>query len=208
MRVLVFGDSLTHGQFDSQGGWVERLKCWHFRPQIKGIATDETPYIYNLGIGGDTTAGLLQRFSAETTARNRQGDEPLALVFAIGINDSLRFPGTPDVSSPEQYGAELRQLYQLAEAKSSLIMFVGLTPMVESDLPGPLYQNERVWQFETVLRDFVQEKQVNFVPLFEVITSKLDAGEKLYVDGLHPNDQGHALIYEQVKPKLEDLIRS
>ena len=77
MRILIFGDSITYGAWDTElGGWANRLR----------IAFDKENQdwnIYNLGVSGDTINDVLKRFDVECQAR-----EPEKLIFAIGINDA------------------------------------------------------------------------------------------------------------------------
>lgn len=58
MNILVFGDSIALGLWDENGGWVGRLTEFLIK---RSIAADleENFEVYNLGISGDTTEGLL-----------------------------------------------------------------------------------------------------------------------------------------------------
>ena len=84
-QILIFGDSITWGAWDEEGGWAQR-----FKKEIdkKAITANFTSYhsVYNLGISGDNTNDLLERFESETQRRLDEGEEAIIL-FAIGIND-------------------------------------------------------------------------------------------------------------------------
>jgi len=79
MNVLVFGDSIGLGLWDENGGWVGRLTEFLVK---KSIASDldEDYEIYNLGVSGDTTEGLVERFEFET--RYRVGESETAIIFS------------------------------------------------------------------------------------------------------------------------------
>src|ERR1043166_2094143 len=132
MNVLVFGDSIAYGEFDSRGGWASRLKTDYFAEWVKNPDNDP-PLLYNLGIASDVTARLARRLPAEAEARRSLwfGPENLALVIAIGINDSLSQNGQ-HFSSPEKYAKDLHKLYKAARRYSDKLLFVGITP-VEQD---------------------------------------------------------------------------
>jgi lysophospholipase L1-like esterase len=50
MRILVFGDSITQGFGDTEGGWVERLRHDYDVETIKDLrANTNYPTIFNLG---------------------------------------------------------------------------------------------------------------------------------------------------------------
>lgn len=71
MRVLVFGASITQGYWDTQGGWVQRLRTHYDKKQIADL-TKDNPSVFNLGVSADTTKDILERFEAETKARSRK----------------------------------------------------------------------------------------------------------------------------------------
>jgi lysophospholipase L1-like esterase len=202
MRILVFGDSIAYGEYDSRGGWATRLQVDYFAERVKQQRAG-LPLLYNLSIGGDITAHLTKRLPAEIEARRPLWSDSfdIALVIAIGINDS-GFHNGQAVSSPERYAADLQALYDQARRYTDKLLLEGLTP-VEQD--NDSYTNDRIWQFEQTLRRFAEEKGAPHVPLFETFQAHLKKEPKLFVDGLHPNDKGHQLIYAAVKPQLKKL---
>ncbi len=60
MRVLIFGDSITYGAWDTEAGWVERLKREAHRQTIQSEGKSKIQ-ILNLGIGGDSSTKILKR---------------------------------------------------------------------------------------------------------------------------------------------------
>lgn len=84
INCLFFGDSITYGEYDGVlGGWTDVLKRYfHSRFINENI---EELNVFNLGIGGETTNGLVKRFSTEAAARTSP-DQNL-IFFAYGAND-------------------------------------------------------------------------------------------------------------------------
>ena len=204
MRILVFGDSIAYGEYDSQGGWATRLYLDFLNRQAEDMDT-EHPFIFNLSIGGETPAGITKRLAAEVEAR-RWGEEEFALVFAVGINDA-RMLDDFTVSSPDRFRQDLEKLYDSAKKYARKMLFVGLTPVEDLNMPDGSFRSARIRKFDLALRDFAEAKRVRYVPLFETFAKKMEEGHILTLDGLHPNDEGHRLIYVRVRPALEDLIR-
>jgi lysophospholipase L1-like esterase len=66
----------------------------------------------------------------------------------------------------------------------------------------------RVREFELVLREFAANSGSEFVNLMEPFQAHLDDGQSLLVDGVHPNNEGHELIYRAVKPALAQWLPS
>lgn len=205
MRILVYGDSITQGFYDSQGGWVERLR----RRYDTATNSGDRPTFFNLGISGDMTANVVKRFAVETENR-RSLNQGFAFIFAIGINDTYLKGGQP-VSTPEAYADALDMLFAAAGHYSNRILFVGLTP-VDEPRTTPVswinidYTNARILEFEDVLRKFCLKNELPHVEVFGKFQAK-QKEQNLLSDGLHPNDAGHELIAELVKPELDRLMQ-
>jgi lysophospholipase L1-like esterase len=210
MRVMVFGASVTQGFYDTKGGWVARLWEYYTKRLLDG-GKDIT--IFNLGISGDGSDRLVKRFENETIARKFPGEE-FSFVFSIGTNNSwFRSDGSP-ASTPENYADDVRNLINSARRFSSIIMFLGIGPCDETRAhPVPwnkdiFFTNERLKLFDQTLANICREEQVEYLPIFEPLKKRLDAGEDIYEDGLHPNDAGHQLIFELVRPALDELLNT
>lgn len=207
MRVLIFGDSITQGFWDIEGGWVSRIRKHYDQQMIDGTDNDP-PTIFNLGVSGNSSDDVLARFENETKAR---ATEEIAFVVAIGVNDARTKAGV-NYSDPNRYKQNLSEILRLAKQHSSKILFVGLTPCVE-ERSNPVswgdtgYTNGRIKEFDDALRQFCEEEQVLFVEVFEPF-AKAEAETELLPDSLHPNDEGHQLVADLVLPKLQDLLRA
>lgn len=207
MRVLIFGDSITQGFWDIEGGWVSRIRK-HYDQQMIDGTDDDPPTIFNLGVSGNSSDDVLARFEDETKAR---ATEELAFVVAIGVNDARTKAGI-NYSDPTRYKQNLGEILRLAKQHSSKILFVGLTPCVE-ERSNPVswgdtgYTNGRIREFDNTLREFCQESQVPFVEVYEPF-AKAEAESELLPDSLHPNDKGHQLVADLVMPSLLELVHS
>ena len=201
MRILVFGDSIAWGASDTQGGWVARLDR-----MIKMNAGSQTagayPQIYNLSISGETIHGTLERFEAE--ANSRRGQHDLAIVFAVGVNDTLIEDDTPwcEVAAVEH---DLRELLEKSHRFSGDIFFLGPVAVDESrtrpvSWGNYVYTQARIDEFEAMYQKVSDEQKVTYISLREVFTGR----PELLSDGLHPTDQGHEVICQLVCPKLDE----
>ena len=208
---MVFGDSITQGFWDTEGGWVNRLRRHYDVQIIKNLKDEENyPAVFNLGISGDTTHNVLGRLEDETEARLWPGEE-LAFIFSVGSNDAAVEGSGREWSSTQGYRKELEGIVKRAKDYSSKIMFVGL-PSCDEKLTTPVfwtdihYTNKRMFEFEKVMRDFCADQQILHVPTFETFQEKLKTGYGLFADGLHPNNEGHELIFQLVRPELDKLL--
>lgn len=205
MRVLVFGDSITQGFWDMEGGWVSRIRK-HYDQQMIYDADNDLPSIFNLGVSADSSDDVLVRFENETKVR---ATEEIAFIIAIGVNDARTKAGV-NYSDTNRYKQNLSEILKLAKQYSNKILFIGLTPCVE-ERSNPVswgdtgYTNGRIKEFDAALREFCDENQVKFVEVFEPF-AKAEAARELLPDGLHPNDNGHQLIADLVLPKVQELL--
>lgn len=210
MRVLVFGASITQGLWDTEGGWVNRLRRHYDTLQIPQPTKYDQPSVFNLGISGDTTKEVLKRFKNEAEVRIWPG-EKFIIIFSIGTNNARTDESGKTESTTEEYRADLEALIQQAQEFSGKIMFVGLPPCDEKlTTPVPwrniYYRNAQIFDVERVMRELAAKYNYPHVPTFETFKAKLDKGENVFADGLHPNNEGHELIFQLVRPELDKLL--
>lgn len=185
MIICIFGDSIAWGASDyEKGGWVERLKAY-FLEQTDDVS------VYNLGISGDTAAGVLARFERE--AKTRIAD---IIVFAVGINDSQ------DHEATKEFEKNISELVERAKRITKRVTFVGLTKVDESKVnpipwaPDFSYRNDRVKAYDGIIRSVCEKEKVQSIEMFDVLdASDLD-------DGVHPNSEGHRKMFERIKKEI------
>jgi lysophospholipase L1-like esterase len=210
MRVLVFGASVTQGFWDTEGGWVQRLRKYYDKQQVDNWS-NERPTIFNLGVSGDSTREILKRLEAETQAR--QTDRGLAFIISVGVNDSfIRGSGETNMT-PEQFSENYKQIVTIAKKYSDKIMLLGLQycdetrtrPVTWADIH---YTNERIKMFDLKTKQLAEEYGIRYMGIFDQLRERFEAGKNVYHDGLHPNDAGHQLIFELVRPALDELLNT
>jgi len=213
MIIICFGDSITYGNWDPQGGWVGRLRKYLDSKSLEsytGADLFSTYYTltYNLGIPGDTSTGLFSRFEQELAPRFNQ-DEETIILFAIGINDSRYYPSEKRHEVDlETYQQNIWDMWEIARQYTLDVAFIGLTPVDESRTnplywePEAVYKNEYIEQYNTVLRDFCQSREIPFINIFDRMKD-LDI-PKLMEDGIHPNQNGYQVMEEIIRSEIFD----
>jgi lysophospholipase L1-like esterase len=149
-----------------------------------------------LGINGNTSTDILNRFKKESEARN-----PTDIVFAFGVNDSGYFKTMDNLIVPEDvFTRNVEELIDLAKSITSNITFIGLTlgddkllkPLPQSSR-GKSYDLNRVKIYDEKIKRIAEDNFCKYVPL----TNMLEESD--FMDGLHPNDQGHRKMFEVIK---------
>ncbi|MFZ3076839.1 MAG: GDSL-type esterase/lipase family protein [Candidatus Aenigmatarchaeota archaeon] len=197
-QILVFGDSTASDEvylgFDC---WVTRLR--------KFVNEKEETSIFNLGIVGDTTKDLLKRLDCECKAR-----EPDIIIIRIGGNDSRFNNKTEDsVETPaKEFEKNIHKIIRVCKKYTEKIIFVGEMPANESRTMPTIWSNteyftnKSIRKYDGIIKYVCKKENVPFLELFDDWL-KIDYKKLLdKKDGLHPNSEGHKIIFETVKDFL------
>jgi lysophospholipase L1-like esterase len=203
VQIFVFGDSLAYGMWDSQGGWVARLRKTLDGKSLKN-RLNQVWEIFNLSISGTTSGEVVKCLPFEYKHR-AWAQAQTAIILAVGINDAIWENGTPWYP-PEEFKKNVTALCRTARELTERVVYVGLTPVDQTKVdPIPwdtsrAYKNETIQSFNQIIKEVCQTRNIPFVDLWSVFQT---AGYKtLLRDGAHANNQGHDLIYRTVLPVL------
>lgn len=196
INILVFGDSITYGAWDKEkGGWVNRLRL-----ALENDYSNNYYTIFNLGISGDVTENIKDRFDNECKIRFNKNDNTI-IIFSIGINDTQNVKDEDRVSL-ETFRNNIITLINSAKKYTDNILFIGLTKVDESKVtPLPWdkeksYLNTKIINFDKELKNICLENNVDYLYIYDLLEI-----EELF-DGLHPNNVGHQKICDKVKNKI------
>lgn len=208
MTIICFGDSITYGNWDPEGGWVGRLREYLDGKSLSAYSGEDLyskfyTLTYNLGIPGDTSSGLFARFENELAPRFNP-DEETVILFAIGINDSRYYISTGEHEVDlETFKQNIWDMWEIARQYTVDVAFIGLTPVDESRT-NPLfwerdavYKNEYIEKYNYVIREFCEYRQTPFIDIFSAMKG-LDIAS-LMEDGIHPNSEGYKVIEEIIR---------
>lgn len=211
MRVLVFGDSITQGYWDTDGGWVDRVRKHYDELQVTDLQGRDEPSFFNLGISADTSTDVLARITPEIKARTRPHHKPPVIIIQIGVNDSCLREGRPYVS-PDEYKRNLTAVIGQVKVLGAKLIFVGSSGCDDTKT-NPVawdtkfhYSSERIRAYEADMKLVAQEHDIPFIPVFEQFIAKFKQDMSILPDGLHPNNAGHQIIAEIVLPRLQELL--
>lgn len=209
MRILVFGDSITQGFWDKNGGWVNQIRAFYDARTLKG--QNQVPVVFNLGISGDWTDKVSQRIEAETKARTWPGEEN-AIVLAVGINDSILMDNIAQQDVYE-FQEKYEALVDKAKSLCTKVLCVGLTAVDEKltdpwggSTTGKQWLNNRINLFEDAIKQVSMLKEVDFIGVHDDFLKNLEQGKLWLSDGLHPNSEGHKYIAKQILPALDKIV--
>lgn len=202
MILFACGASSAYGAWDTEGGWVARL-----RKSIDQKGFED--FVYNLGISGNTTADLIGRFDSEIRARLKDAegdDEEIIILFDIGKNDSAEWENSV---SPADYEKNLSVLIALAQKYTANIAFLPILPADERKTnpvswdENLFYKNENIRHYNEIIQRVCDREKIVLIDITKLFVAT-DLPD-LLEDGLHPNDKGHDLIFQEVQSALKKL---
>ncbi len=178
-EIVALGDSLSAGYLLPPGaGFPEQL----------GRALAEKGYhvnVMNAGVSGDTSTGGLARLDWAV------GPETDALILELGSNDALRG------IEPNVTRANLEAIIQQMSARGVKVLIAGM-------LAPPNMGDDYAADFNTIFPDLAAKYDL---PLYPFFLDGVAAERHLNLpDGIHPTEEGVAVIVERILPLVEELI--
>jgi lysophospholipase L1-like esterase len=149
--------------------------------------------ILNRGIGGDTSAGVLNR-SAEVGAL-----KPRAVFLMIGTND-LQDVGYTPADTARNYREIVNTLRQ-----SSPRVRIYLESLLPTQSPKFNRWSERVNQ---EIRNLADGNSIVYLNLRDAFLENGALGKKFTIDGIHLNGNGYLLWKQQIDPIISELAQA
>jgi acyl-CoA thioesterase-1 len=179
-NILVLGDSLSAEYGLARGtGWVALMQARLAEQKI-----DAT--IMNASISGETTSGGKTRLPALLTRH-----KPDIVIIELGANDALRGLQLSATRSNLQ-----DMITNSINAKAKVVL-VGM------QIP-PNYGRDYTQQFSALFGTLAKNNKTAYVPfLLDKVADKLELFQS---DRIHPNEQAHPTILDNVWPHLKPLL--
>ncbi len=211
-KILVFGDSITRGAWDTRYWWrVNRLKLYFDKIWLSHKIKFVT--VYNLWVAGDDTIQLLDRFGNEIIWKSTK-DSKIIVIFAIGMNDTMFDIKNQKVFTDQKIFLDnINLLFQKAKKHTNNILCIGFNPVDESRLdPVPWfdaqisYKNVFIKEYNNLILDQCKKCDISFVEIFDEFVKYWNYNELLDDDWLHPNSKWHNLVFGIIKRKINKLF--
>ncbi len=177
------GDSLSAEYGLKRGtGWVALLE-----KRLEGSKLPAT--VVNASISGDTTSGGRSRLPALLAQH-----KPSIVVIELGGNDALR--GLPLQMTEDN----LAQMTQAAQKAGARVLLVGM------QVP-PNYGGDYATRFGALFDKVAKANKAAVVPFFlKGVADGADPLKMFQRDRIHPVEEAHPLMLDNVWPELRKLI--
>jgi acyl-CoA thioesterase-1 len=178
--IVVLGDSL------SAGYGVKLEKAWPSLLEKSIIDNGLNFKVLNAGISGDTTSGGLYRLPKLLSKH-----KPQIVILELGGNDGLR-----GMSLKKVVKKNLSSMIEMVHASGGIVVMVGV------ELP-PNYGKIYTSNFQKIFVDLASEYDLTLIN--GSIKDMTEMG-LMQSDGIHPNQDGHKLIEQEVWLSLYPLL--
>ncbi|GAA0122452.1 GDSL-type esterase/lipase family protein [Clostridium faecium] len=181
--IVCIGDSLTYGYgVSTKSSWVELL-----RKKLNNVN------VINAGVNGDTTIGMVNRFTEDVVYNN-----PDIVVILGGTNDFL-------TNKSAENALKNIKIMVKETIENNIIPIILAPQKTIEDLALKCWDsycdyskvNSLIEQFGEVLNTFCHNEGIDFINL-NYIFEKIENNRYLYTDGIHLSEEGNKLLFEAV----------
>jgi lysophospholipase L1-like esterase len=205
--IIMFGDSTTA----ERPGAVESVYAERVQEQLLRIGS--SLLVYNAGVGSNTTDNARRRFQKDVLDH-----QPGIVVIQFGLNDAAVDvwkdpPATEPRISLADYEANLRWMVETARSNGIRPILMTTNPLRWSAKTKELYgrppydpdaphgfDKPVLTAYNACVRELAKELNTPVVDVHAAFSAKNP--DDLLLDGMHPNDDGHALIAELLLPVI------
>jgi len=148
--------------------------------------------IRNVSVSGESTATMLNgHFSGHPWEQAAQGDCADIVIFNYGINDSLTL-------DEKTYADNLETLIRISRDNN-------LEVFLQTPNPSRL---TKVANYAQIMRDIARKHGINLIDVHQYLSARIPSGQlrNFMPDGIHPNQEGYALIGKFMQGRLRDLL--
>lgn len=201
-NYIIIGDSITYGIGDFEsGGWATMFKDYIVNQDDSKICKN---YVHIAGFPGATSSDILIKINSILQSFMHK-EFTNTVILSIGVNDTQVFNVEPK-NNIEQYKSNIEKIVKTVTDNGCNLIILGLT-RIESDekflwKPNKYYDNDIISEYDrdlklildydAELKELCKNNKIKYIPMKDVL-EKDD-----FIDGLHPNHNGHKKIFEYI----------
>lgn len=160
--------------------------------RIAGFKTSKKTWVINEGIIGLSTATLLSRNILESTLDGYDD----VILFMLGTNDRAESGGTEGFK--KRLNDALDKITTLSPNSKVILMS---STYASTDAPSSPYKFD-MGVVDKIISTVSRERSLIFISQYKGCAQALIDSEAIWSDGLHLNDRGNQLYYQNIRKKL------
>ena len=197
-NYIIIGDSITYGIGDFEsGGWAAMFKNYIVK---KDNSKECSNYVHVAGFPGAISTDILTKIDSILKSFKHE-EFTNTVILSIGVNDTQEFNGSQK-NSIEEYKANIEKISKCVMDNDCNMIILGLT-RIESDekflwKQNKYYDNEIITEYDrdlelilsydAELENLCKNNRIKYIAMQDIL-QKAD-----FIDGLHPNHNGHKKI--------------
>ena len=206
-NYIIIGDSITYGIGDFEsGGWATMFKNYIVK---KDDTKECSNYVHVAGFSGATSTDILSKIDSILKLFKNEEFTNI-VILSIGVNDTQEFNDSQK-NSIEQYKSNIEKIAKCVIDNGCYMIILGLT-RIESDekflwKPNKYYDNEIISEYDrelelilnydAELEKLCKNNKIKYIAMQDLL-KKED-----FIDGLHPNHNGHKKICNYIIKNIE-----
>jgi len=200
MKILFQGDSITDAGRDRSD--YHNLSAYTKLTADKLKENNKNLEFINLGISGNRTIDLLNRYETDFKAIN-----PDIITILIGVNDLWRRFDSNSYTSPAEYEKNYRKL--LTDLKNDTKAKIIIIEPFILPVKDKLHFRFDLHPLIDVARKLAIEFADAYIPMDGIFAKDClkYKPEELSADGVHPTLLGHELIAKYLVEEIENFIK-
>ncbi len=151
-------------------------------------------HVYNRGIGGDTTEGLLKRLDVSIDEL-----KPSQVFIQMGTNDLELLEATPDeiYKRISEVVTHIRTHFKKTEIY--LISLYPVNPLMDKTTVGRR-TNENIQKTNTLIKTI---QGITFINIYDKLINEDVLNPDYSLEGLHLNQEGYEVVSKAIQPYLK-----
>lgn len=206
-NYIIIGDSITYGIGDFEsGGWATMFKNYIVNKDDSKVCNN---YVHIAGFPGATSSDILDKIDGILQSFLHK-EFSNTVILSIGVNDTQVFNGETK-NSIKSYKENIQKIIKIVTDKECNLVILGLT-RIESDekflwKPNKYYANDIISEYDRDLKlildydaeleKLCEQNRIKYIPMQDIL-EKND-----FIDGLHPNHNGHKKIVKYIIGSLK-----
>ncbi|MDR5658956.1 GDSL-type esterase/lipase family protein [Serpentinicella sp. ANB-PHB4] len=190
MSLVCIGDSLTYGfGVKSSQAWVNLIE-----PTLG-------ERVFNRGINGDTTEGMVSRFKNDVIFQ-----KPTEVIIMGGSNDFIMGISVDVVCSNIEYMVRMCN-------NNGITPIIGIQPQVDPAMANKYWSattdfisvNDKIESYRNWVLGFTKDNNIKYIDIYAQILNYLAEMDKktIFTDGVHLTPKGHEIVVKTVKDTLK-----
>jgi len=168
VKLAAIGDSITYGfPYSPASSWLN-ITARQFGLEY-----------FNKGINGDTTAGMVRRFTRDVCRC-----QPSHVIIMGGTNDVFE-------------ETEIKEIMNNITAMAALALENDIVPIIGLPIPcNDLHIENQLIEYRAEIREYAQAHAIEIIDFHAALVGEdgLQIKAGLHCDGVHPNEEGYRLM--------------